>query len=395
MSDVGVNAIRKIERRGAARKGENVALRREGVDLVRIEIDFQRVHEHSRILDVVLPFHELSQPQEVLVVRLCRAAPFLVLPVCGDALLGDQVHLSGADLHFERLALLRHDRRVQRLVEVRLGHGDVVLDPAGHRPPHLMDDAQSGVTVFDVAGDDAEADVVVDLADVDLLAAELRPDRVHRLDPAVHVAGDLIVAELRLQCAFDPLDQIAGHRQLFVDRILQVFELARMHVPERQVLELVLEAAHAQAVGDRRVDLHRLLGDGHLALVGEVLQRAHVVQPVGELDQHHAQVADHRQQHLAEGLRLLLLFGYVSIPGDFGDAVDQLRDVLAEHLLQLLLCGQGVFENVVQQADGNRRLIEVQICENVGNVERVDQIGFPRTAHLPAVLSCGKDIGLL
>ena len=70
-------------------------------------------------------------------------APFLVLPVRGDALLGDQVHLPRADLHLERLPLLRHHRRVQRLVEVRLRHRDVVLDPAGDRTPDLMDDAEA------------------------------------------------------------------------------------------------------------------------------------------------------------------------------------------------------------------------------------------------------------
>ena len=41
MTDVGVNPIREIERRRAARKREDVAFRREGVDLVGIEINLQ------------------------------------------------------------------------------------------------------------------------------------------------------------------------------------------------------------------------------------------------------------------------------------------------------------------------------------------------------------------
>ena len=59
MADVRVDAVGKIKRHSAARKGEHVALRRERVDLVGIEIDLQRMHEDSRILDLVLPFHEL------------------------------------------------------------------------------------------------------------------------------------------------------------------------------------------------------------------------------------------------------------------------------------------------------------------------------------------------
>jgi len=41
MTDVGVNPIREIERRRAARKREDVAFRREGVDLVGIEINLE------------------------------------------------------------------------------------------------------------------------------------------------------------------------------------------------------------------------------------------------------------------------------------------------------------------------------------------------------------------
>ena len=66
-------------------------------------------------------------------------------------------------------------------------------------------------------------------------------------------------------------------------------------------------------------------------LLGEELQRAHVVQPVGELDQDHPQVGDHRQEHLAERLGLLLFLRDVGVAGDLGDAVDQLGDLVAEH----------------------------------------------------------------
>ena len=46
-------------------------------------------------------------------------------------------------------------------------------------------------------------------ADVDPLPPELVPDRVHRLHPAVHVAGDLVVAELFPDRLLDPVDEVA------------------------------------------------------------------------------------------------------------------------------------------------------------------------------------------
>ena len=52
----------------------------------------------------------------------------LVQPVRGDAGLGDAVHRLGADLDFDRRAVGADQRRVQRLVAVHLGDGDVVLE---------------------------------------------------------------------------------------------------------------------------------------------------------------------------------------------------------------------------------------------------------------------------
>jgi len=45
-------------------------------------------------------------------------------------------------------------------------------------------------------------------------------------------------------------------------------------------------------------------GDGALALGREVLEGAHVVQAVGELDEDDADIADHSEEHLADVLGL-------------------------------------------------------------------------------------------
>ena len=50
-------------------------------------------------------------------------------------------------------------------------------------------------------------------------------------------------------------------------------------------------------------------GDAHPAVVGKVLQGAHVVEAVRELHQDDADVVHHGQEHLAVGLGLALLGG--------------------------------------------------------------------------------------
>ena len=60
----------------------------------------------------------------------------------------------------------------------------------------------------------------------------------------------------------------------------------------------------------------------------DVAQGAHVVQPVGELDDQHPDVARHRHDHLADGLGL----GGVAVLHlvELGDPVDEQRDLVAE-----------------------------------------------------------------
>jgi len=73
----------------------------EGVHLLRIEIHLEVLQELLRVADLLLPLEQLSQPAEVLLIGLRGGAALLVLPVRGDAVLGNAVHVLGADLDLE------------------------------------------------------------------------------------------------------------------------------------------------------------------------------------------------------------------------------------------------------------------------------------------------------
>src|SRR5581483_6100404 len=122
VSELGVNGVREIDRRRAAWKDANVALRGEDADLVLEEIDLHALEELGRILELALPLHQLTEPPEFLRVRVADSpAPLLVLPVRRDAAFGDAMHLVRADLDLDALAARADHRRVERLVHVRLG----------------------------------------------------------------------------------------------------------------------------------------------------------------------------------------------------------------------------------------------------------------------------------
>ena len=180
VADLGVDRVGEVDRRGAAGQGDDPALRREDVDLVLLEVDLQHVEEPLGVGDLGLPVDDAVEPDHVV-------AGALVGPVGGDAELGPLVHLLGADLHLERLALRTDHGRVQRLVEVELGLGDVVLEAALHRLPRGVDRAEGGVAVLHRVDDDPDADEVEDVVEA------LAPDDHLLVDAPVvlRAAGDV------------------------------------------------------------------------------------------------------------------------------------------------------------------------------------------------------------
>ena len=133
---------------------------------------------------------------------------------------------------------------------------------------------------------------------------------------------------------------------------------------------------------DRRVDLERLARVLQLLLLGQRTERAHVVQPVGQLDDHDAHVARHRQHHLAVALGLRLLARVEVDARQLRDAVDEQRDVVAELDRDLLERRVGVLDRVVQQRRDDHRRLGAQPRADARHAERVHDVRLARLAHL-------------
>ena len=249
------------------------------------------------------------------------------------------------------------------------------------------------VAVLDRLRDHAQRDEVVDPLEIDLLALQLEMNAVEALDAAVELNDrHLRVLELGAERARQLVDDRLGALALGLDLGAQRFVGLRLEILERQLLELVLDLAHAEAVGDGRVDVERLLRDLDAPLLRQVVQRPHVVQPVGELDQDDADVIHHRQQHLAEVLGLALLARRERNRADLGDALDDVGDLGAEELGDALGRRQRVLDDVVQQAGGDGHDVELHVREEVGDFERVNEIRLAGMAHLSLVLEGGEDV---
>ena len=173
------------------------------------------------------------------------------------------------------------------------------------------------------------------------------------------------------------------------DHRLDLGVLARVEDLEREVLELPLERVDPEAVRERRVDLERLLRLLHLLLLAQVLDRPHVVEPVGELDEDDPDVLGHRDDHLPVVLRLRLLAARELDPRQLRDALDELRDLGAEVGAQVVELGLGVLDDVVQERGRDRLLVEVELGADPRDAPRVVDELLAGAAHLPAVAALG------
>ena len=129
----------------------------------------------------------------------------------------------------------------------------------------------------------------------------------------------------------------------------------------------------------------RLLVDGR-----HRVQRAHVVQAVGELDQDDADVLRHREQHLAEALGLRVLARRELDLVELRDAVDHVGHRLAERRLDLRLGDRGVLHHVVQERGGQPLRVEAPLRQDARDRERVRDVGLAGLAELPAVSRVGE-----
>ena len=182
-----------------------------------------------------------------------------------------------------------------------------------------------------------------------LVPLDLLVDGVQPLDAPLHPRLDVVLPQLLDQRVFHAAQELLALDAPRLHRRRHPLVAHRIGVAEGQVLQLAAHLAHAQPVRQRGVNVQRLARDRFLPVGLQVLQRAHVVQPVGQLDQHHPHIGNHGQQHLAHVLGLAVLaVGKLDLV-DLGYALNNVRHLIAEFFRDLLAGGFGVFHGIVQQ----------------------------------------------
>ena len=259
-----------------------------------------------------------------------------------------------------------------------------------------MDRTQSGVAVAHGPHDDANGNEVVDVAELLALAYHLLEDRPQVLGPA----GDLVVGEVgALEVVVEQADGRGHVRLTLLARVLyqarDALVVLGLEIEEGQVLELPLDGRDAQAVGERRVDVHGLARLEPALLGRERSQGTHVVQAVGQLDDDHANVLGHGQKHLAQVERLLLVARVSGDGGQLGHAVNELGHRLAKQERNVGERDGGVLHGVMKQRRADDVLVHLEVVgQDDGNLDGMVDVGLARAPALVGMATGGKLVGL-
>ena len=131
-----------------------------------------------------------------------------------------------------------------------------------------------------------------------------------------------------------------------------------------------------------KASFERFLRNRRLFVGAHVLERAHVVDAVGEFDQDAAKIAVHRQKHLAEVCSLAVFARLKGVFVEFRQGIDERRDFFVELTNDIGIRRIRVFDNIVKKRSTDTRFIEFDLCDELRNAERVDDVRLPRLAAL-------------
>ena len=211
-------------------------------------------------------------------------------------------------------------------------------------------------------------------------------DGVEALDPPLDFSFDVVFAELLDERVFDALQELLALDAAGFDGGGDLFVADGVGIAEGEVFELAADFTHAEAVRQWGVDVESLAGNGFLTVGLQVLEGAHVVQAIGELDEHDADVGNHGQQHFSDVFCLTVFaIGELNFV-DLGDALYDVGDLVAEAGFNFLAGRGRVFDGVMEQACGDGGRVHLHFGEDFGYFEGMNNVRLARGAHLALVV---------
>ena len=180
------------------------------------------------------------------------------------------VHLKRTDLDLKRLSARSDQCRMQRLIHIRFGHGNIVFETARNRFIFFVHDTQSRIAVFYGIHNDTDGKQIINLINGLVLVHHLFINGEEMLGTSGNLRFDASLfnfpAHIGNQSLYIGIPHIFAQCNLFHQIIVSL----RLQIFKRKIFQFNLDLADTKTLRDRAVNLLCLTGDPLLCLLGLV-----------------------------------------------------------------------------------------------------------------------------
>ena len=287
------------------------------------------------------------------------------------------MHLKRTDLYLKRSSARSDQRRMQRLIHVRLRHRNIIFKTSRNRFVHLMYHTECRITVFDRIYDDTHCKKIIDLIERFVLVYHLFVNAEEMFDTAVDLCFDTRFFDMGTHFCDNTVHKFLAFCFTQSDLFYQVIINFRLQIFQRKVIQLYLDLGNTKSLSKRSINIHRLSRFFFLFFRLHIFQRTHIVKPVCKLDQDHTDILCHGKEHLTQILRLYFhLICRIAQLSQFCNAIHQKCDLCSELFGDLLRRHDRVLNHIVKQSCNDRLFVQLQICQNDRNAKRMNDIWF-------------------
>ena len=175
------------------------------------------------------------------------------------AIFSELVHVTGANLHFNRPSIIADDNGVQGFVTIRFRASNVIIEFLRDRLPQVMQHTQHAITIFHIVNDDAKRADVVQICKLQLLATHFIKNAVNVLGAARNLGADVLNFKRPIQSRNGAHDEILALNAFFIQPFRNLFISLGFGKTKSQILQLPFDLPNAQTVGQWRVEQQGLL----------------------------------------------------------------------------------------------------------------------------------------
>ncbi|CCJ85925.1 hypothetical protein BN133_2302 [Cronobacter dublinensis 582] len=382
--DIAVDVVGEIERRGARGQVDHVAFRGKHVHAVIKDLASQFIEHFAGIGHLFLPGDKLTQPGDAIFVTVAHAAcrAFFVFPVRRDPELRLFMHLFGANLDLDGFAAGAQHHGMNRLVAIRFGVRDVIVEFIRQVAVVRMNDPKRGVAVLQTLGDDAHRAHVEQLVKGQMLFLHLAPDAVDMFRTPVDFGFHALFFHGGAQMRNELVDVVFAIDAPLVQQFGDTFVFVRMQIAEAEILQLPFKLADAEAVRQRRIDIGALFRRQDAFIFRRVFHLAQMRDALSKLNDHTAEIIDHRQQHAANVIHLLggdgvVMRGFeLANSGHIAHAVDEADDRFADALFQHVFAHHAAVHQREEQRGAQRIDIHAEHGEDFHHLHTAPEQEF-------------------